>query len=289
LGLAGYYRKFIRIISRPLTDLLKKGVQFIWIATHQEAFETLKTTLTSAPVLKLPDFSKQFVIETDACDKGVGAINLMQQGHPIAYLSKGLGPKSVALSAYEKECLSVLMAVDKWKAYLQQGEFVISTDHKSLLHLGDQKLSTCIQHKAFLKLLGLQYKIVYNKGRENGVADALSRTDQVEELSAISECKPRWLEVVVEGYDQDPMAKQLLTKLSLIGTDSKGYQLIDGVIKYKGKVSLGNHKEAHKAVLIALHDSGIGGHSGVKATYHKIRNLFHWPNMKQDVEQYIAN
>jgi small ligand-binding sensory domain FIST len=60
----------------------------------------------------------------------------MQQGHPIAYLSKSLSPKTQALSTYEKECLAVILAVDKWKAYPQQAEFTILTDHKSLIHLG---------------------------------------------------------------------------------------------------------------------------------------------------------
>jgi hypothetical protein len=59
---------------------------------------------------------------------------------------------------------------------------------------------------------------------------------------AISECRPKWLEVIVEGYEQDPETKQLLTELSLTGSNSKGYQLIDGVIKLKGKVWLGTHK-----------------------------------------------
>jgi hypothetical protein len=261
LGLAGYYRKFIiqyGIISRPLTDLLKKRVQFVRTDIHQQTFATLQAALTSAPVLKLPDFSQPFVIVTDACDKGVGAV-LMQQGHPIAYLSKGLGPKNAALSTYEKGCLVVLMAADKWKSYLQHKEFIISTDHKSLLHLRDKKLATEMQHKAFLKLLGLQYKIVYKKGRDNSATYALSRIDQQEELLAISECRPKWLEVIVESYQKDPDTKQLLTELSLTGSNSKGYQLIDGVIKLKGKVWLGKHKETHKAVMLALHDSGIGG------------------------------
>jgi hypothetical protein len=72
----------------------------------------LKTALTSAPVLSLPDFSKEFVVETDACDTGIGAV-LMQQCHPIAYLSKALSKKSQTLSTYEKECLALILAVDK--------------------------------------------------------------------------------------------------------------------------------------------------------------------------------
>jgi len=94
LDLAGYYRKFVRhfgIISRPLTTLLKKGCLFIWTSEHDTAFATLKSALSTAPVLALPDFSLPFEIETDACDSSVGAM-LMQKDHPLAFISKSLGP-----------------------------------------------------------------------------------------------------------------------------------------------------------------------------------------------------
>jgi hypothetical protein len=165
LRLAGYYRKFVRhlgIISHPLTNLLKKGTLFVWTAVHDKAFHTLKKALVTTHVLALPDFSKTFIIETDASDKGIGAV-LMQAGHRLAFLSKALGTKSRGLSTYEKEYMAILVAVQHWRAYLQQGEFHIYTDHKSMSQLNEQRLHTVWQHKVFTKLLGLQYKIVYKK------------------------------------------------------------------------------------------------------------------------------
>ncbi|XP_074346521.1 uncharacterized protein LOC141685312 [Apium graveolens] len=94
LGLAGYYRRFVRnyaIINKPLTEQLKKK-GFQWNEESQEAFQKLKQALVSAPVLAVPDFSKQFVIKTDASQKGIGAV-LMQDGHPLYFLSRSLGPK----------------------------------------------------------------------------------------------------------------------------------------------------------------------------------------------------
>jgi hypothetical protein len=120
LGLTGYYRKFVphhSILSKPLTTLLKKK-QFSWTTSAQEAFVTLKEAMTKTPVLALPDFSQPFELETDACDTGIGAV-LLQHSRPIAFLSKPLAQQHQHLSIYEKEVLALMMAVQKWRPYLQ--------------------------------------------------------------------------------------------------------------------------------------------------------------------------
>jgi hypothetical protein len=160
LGLVGYYRRFVKnfgLISRCLFDLLKKGEIFVWTEKTEEAFQALKAALILALVLALPNFNEPFIIETDACDYGMGAV-LMQKGHPISFMSKALGPKNKGLSTYEKECLAILMAVDRWRSYLQRGEFVIKTDQKALTHLDDQRLSTPSQVAAqgSYKIVGTQ-------------------------------------------------------------------------------------------------------------------------------------
>lgn len=144
LGLAGYYRKFVRnygSISKPLTQLLHKNSVFVWSSDTQLAFDTLKTALVSAPVLALPDISSPFVVETDACDTGIGAV-LLQKDHPLAFVSRALGPRNRGLSTYEKEYMAILLAVEQWRSYLQHNDFVIRTDHASLAHLTDQRLHT---------------------------------------------------------------------------------------------------------------------------------------------------
>ena len=143
-------------------------------AGGQGIYPVETSNMISAPVLAVPDFSKTFVLETDTCKDGVGAV-LMQQGHPVAYLSKALCPKNQALSTYEKECLALLMAVEKWRPYLQHQRFIIHTDHQALRHLSEKLLRTSIQHKAFVKLMGLDYTIQYKKGVHNAAADSLSR------------------------------------------------------------------------------------------------------------------
>ncbi|KAF7144954.1 hypothetical protein RHSIM_Rhsim04G0143300 [Rhododendron simsii] len=129
LGITGYYRRFIQNYSRmcsPLHYLLKKD-SFVWTPAATTAFLQLKTAMTSTPVLALPNYSKAFVVESDASGTGLGAV-LIQDGHPIAYWSKGISTRDQALSTYEKE----LMAVLKWRHYLLGRHFLIRTDHQSL-------------------------------------------------------------------------------------------------------------------------------------------------------------
>jgi len=128
---------------------------------------------------------------------------LTQEGHPVAYLSKTVCEKNQGLSTYEKECTTVIPAVDKWRSYLQHHEFVIKTDHRSLLFLTEQRAHTKLQHKALLKLMDLQFKIQYKQGTANVAADALSRCTLVHMVSALSACTPSWITNLIEGYQDD--------------------------------------------------------------------------------------
>jgi hypothetical protein len=179
--------------------------------------------MTTTPVLAFPEFSKEFVVETDACDIGIGAV-LSQEGHPIAYFSKGLSVANQKLSTYEKEFLAVMMAVNKWRSYLHKNPFFIRTDHQSLCHLQDQTLSTKLQRKAMRKLVGLQFKFSYKKGSKNNVSNALSRVGF--HFNAISAIIPVWVQEVLNSYQNDASAKQLLQELAMVQTNTQGYSLV---------------------------------------------------------------
>lgn len=291
LGITGYYRKFIRhygVISKPLTNLLRKGVLFVWTAVEEEAFQTLKHALTSAPVLALSDFTKVFVIDTDASDKGIGAV-LMQDGHPLAYVNKALGPKTSTLSVYDKEYLAILLAVEQWRPYLQLKEFVIRTDHKSLTNLNEQRLHTNWQHKALTKLMGLQYRILYKKGCDNGAADALSRQHHEHaHLLAISSVQPVWLMDIIASYQNDEKAQDILQKLALVSGHTVGpYSLVQGLIKVHGKIWIGQQPDLHARIVSAFHESPIGGHSGFPVTYNRIWSLFRWVGMHNFIKSFV--
>ena len=165
----------------------------------------------------------------------------MQNEHPVAYLSKALCPKNQALSTYEKECMAILLAVDKWRPYLQLQHFVIRTDHKSLLYLTEQRVHTKLQHKALLKLMDLQFNIVYKQGNTNQADDALSRCPIVSTIFVVSACTPLLIENLIKGYEDDPVASQLLAELALSPHGTKDYTITDGVIRFRGRIWIGNN------------------------------------------------
>jgi hypothetical protein len=204
----------------------------VWTYEHDIAFQTWKKALIEGPVLALPNFAKTFSIETNASGGGVGAILMLDQ-HSIAYISMSLGPKFQGLSTYEKEYVVVLLAAEQWRSYLQLGEFTIVTYHKSLLHLNEQRLHTPWQQKVFTKLLGLTYKVLYKKGQDNKVADALSRRHEVDATcNALSVCKPKWLDQVVQSYDTDVCAHYLISKLMMDEHVVAGFSWKDGLLRY---------------------------------------------------------
>jgi hypothetical protein len=116
-------------------------------------------------MLALPDFSLPFTLEADACDYGIGAM-LMQQGKHVSFLSKKIGLGSAALSTYDKEAMSILEDLKKWKHYFSTSSLIIKTDHQNLKYIQDQKLTEGIQHKLLVKLLGYNYSVEYKKGRK---------------------------------------------------------------------------------------------------------------------------
>ena len=141
---------------------------------QQQAFEHLKQIMSTPPVLRLPNFSKPFTLETNASGTGLGAV-LIQEGQPIAFYSQCFGPKIAAHFIYEKEALAIWHALKKWGHYFLGSKVIIKKDEQALKYLSSQRLLEGIQYKLMLKLLEFDYEIAYKKGKEILVADALSR------------------------------------------------------------------------------------------------------------------
>ena len=141
LGLAGYYRRFIKnfsSIAKPLTSLTQKGVAFDWEAKQEKAFQTLKQALCTAPILSLPEGIEDFVVYCDASNQGLGCV-LMQRGKVIAYASRQLKTHEVNYTTHDLELGAVVFALKIWRHYLYGTKSTIFTDHKSLQHIFDQK------------------------------------------------------------------------------------------------------------------------------------------------------
>ncbi|GKB02773.1 putative mitochondrial protein [Tanacetum coccineum] len=129
--------------------------------------------MVNAPVLKLPNFDEEFVVETNASGEGIGAV-LQQADHHITYYSITLAYRHHSLSTYEKELLAIIHALHKWRGYLLDMHFIIKTNHFSLKYLLEQRITTPTQMKCLPKLIGFNYDIMYKKGSENGIVDAHS-------------------------------------------------------------------------------------------------------------------
>jgi len=248
LGLSGYYRKFIKgyaHIAQPLTNLLKKGA-FEWTVEAHKAFKSLKAALVSAPVLGIPDFTKVFVIETDASTHGIGAI-LMQEGHPLAYISKSLGPRWQGLSVYEKELLALVFVVQKWQQYLTGQKFIVKIDQKSLKWLLEQRITTPFQQLWLSKLMGYTYDIHYKAGKDDIAADALSRVPSTEVLFlAISVIQSDLLDKVKASYDLDPILQSYIQGSVKV---APSYNIIDGYLRKNGKLVVGPDDDLREIIL----------------------------------------
>ena len=184
LGMAGYYRKFCKnfsILAEPLTALLQKNTKFVWSEKCNSAFEKIKAILLSSPVLSAPDFEKQFELYVDASDVGAGGV-LMQKDsenveHPVCYFSKKFNKHQRNYSTIEKECLALILALNHFDVYLNVTMYPVQvfTDHNPLTFINRMKDKNQRVLRWSLILQEYNLDIKHVKGKENVIADALSR------------------------------------------------------------------------------------------------------------------
>jgi hypothetical protein len=242
--------------------------------------------------LALPDFSQSFVVECDASGVGIGVV-LMQQGRPLAFFSQALKGKNLFLSTYEKELLALVLAVKKWRPYLFATIFVIKTDQQSLKYILEQRVGTPMQQKWISKLLGYHFVVEYKQGKENKVADALSRKEganlktKIEKEIAFLQAKAQgslcaisfpsftWLEELKASYDKDEVVKELIGRLQE-GEASEGeghFTLKNRLLLYKRRFHLGHSRNMKSKVLSLVHDSPLGGLSGYLKTLIRAKRI----------------
>lgn len=170
---------------------------------------------------------------------------------------------------------------------MQRQEFIIQTDHKSLAYLKQQNLHSEMQRKAMTRLMGLHFKIVYRQGKDNVAADALSRVAHLLAVQTVSLVQPQWAQEVSNSYLTDPNTQLKLSQLALHSPDEQGFSLEQGLIRHKTRIWIGANIALQTKLISNFHASSIGGQSGVKATYQKLKTLFSWKGMKAAVTSFI--
>ncbi|KAK1601931.1 hypothetical protein QYE76_027036 [Lolium multiflorum] len=263
-GLAGFYRRFVKdfsTIACPLNELTKKNVPFVWGKAQQKAFDELKKRLTEAPLLALPDFSKTFEIECDASGLGIGGV-LMQNGKPVAYYSEKLDGARLNYPIYDKELYALVRVLEVWQHYLWPKEFVIHSDHESLKYLKSQH-NLNKRHAKWVEFIeSFPYVIKYKKGKENVVADALSR--KITLLLTRLEFHILGLEEIKELYPSDAFFGPIFAKSNKICIPESSLR---------------------KLLLQESHGGGLMGHFGREKTYAMLSTHYYWPRMYRDVER----
>jgi hypothetical protein len=205
LGLAGYYRKFIpqfSKIAKPLNYLQKKDQVWNWVPEQMQSFEQLKIALIKEPVLQYQDFTKPFVLTTDASGFAVGAI--LSQGpicrdKPIAYASRTLNQAEQNYSTIEKELTAIVWACKHFRPYLLSRTFTIVTDHKPLTWMFNVKDPSSRLLRWRLLLEKYDYTVEYKAGKRNVNADALSRNPVV--MTVMIASKEKQNKILKEMYE----------------------------------------------------------------------------------------
>jgi hypothetical protein len=285
LGLTGYYHKFIANygdIAWPLTALLKCNA-FRWSPEADVAFQCLKQALMTAPVLQLPDFNKQFVIECDASGSGFGAVLHRGDGH-IVFFSQPVAPHHAKLPAYECELIGLVKAVRHWRPFVWGRFFIICSDHFSLKFILDQWLTTIPQHTWVSKLFGYDFVVEYQQGKFNIVADALSRRDE-DLLEVHSLSSPSFIlsDQLREEMSVLPQACQLLIQMAE-GSAPSRWSEKDGMLMFQGHIFLPDDSTLW---LMVLENAHMIGHEGNEKMLHRFHTVFYSPHARRRVRDYM--
>ncbi|GJX40848.1 putative reverse transcriptase domain-containing protein, partial [Tanacetum coccineum] len=292
LGLAGYYRRFIEgfsLISKPLTKLTEKNKKYEWGTEEDEAFQTLKQKLCSAPILALPEGTENFVVYCDASHKGFGAV-LMQREKVIAYASRQLKKHEENYTTHDLELGAVVFALRLWRHYLYGTKCTVYTDHKSLQYILDQKELNMRQRRWIELLSDYDCEIRYHPGKANVVADALSRKDRepirVRSLvmTVHTNLPERILKAQTDAMKEENVKAENLGRLIKPIFETRS----DGIQCFEGRIWLPLFGGLRDLIMHESHKSKYSIHPGSDKMYQDLKKLYWWPNMKAEIATYVS-
>ena len=319
LGLISFYHCFVKnfaTIASSLYDLTKKGAQFTWSASTREAFNTLKSEVAANVILNKIDGEAKLIVEVDASPVGVGAVLLQQHKNKsvstISFASRKLNSCEQKYAQIDREGLSVVFALNKFAKFLLGRKFVLRTDHRPLIYIfNPDKPITQIANARLIRwsilLSSFDYAIEHLPGKENSIADCLSRLP-VEDNSVKFHTPPEIVKVinVIEGFEELTIQKlqDVTRKDSVLSQVIKFVRLgfpprssvmniqLDPYYKIQQELSIHNDLLLYRnrIVIPEVHRSAIMrqlhvGHPGTSSMRSVARTVVFWPNMDLDLEQ----
>ena len=283
MGMLNYQSAYIKNFTetaRPLQKLTGKGVKFQWEKEHQVAFETLKNKLTSPPILKSPDFTKPFLITSDASNEAISAV--MEQIYEdrkflVDAVGRCLNQAEKNYSTTEKELLAVIYAIQKWKSFLLSTNqiTVFQVDHLPLTHIKKLENFQGRMSRWMLILNEVPHEIKYIAGKNNKFADALSRREYLTEMlqqlpksMSSDQSKKEIYETFMKEHKLDD-DKETRVAVGLTPPCTENIKLIQTRSKTKNQEIIDN--EPSKAP--------------TKAPLSKIKNLIHETSMQKKISE----
>jgi len=319
LGLANYYRRFIKDfarVARPINILMRKDVKWQWREEQQKAFDELKRIFTTKPVLAAPDLDKEFRVKADTSNYATGGVLSIKGPNklwrPVAFISKSLSDTERNYKIHDKEMLAVVRCLEAWRHFLKgtMTRFEIWTDYKNLKYfIKVQKLNRR-QARWALYLSRFDFMLKHVPGSKMGKADSLSRRpdwevgverDNEDEILV----KPEWLEVrrverveiIVEGVDllekvrkskvKDDKVVKAVEEMKQAGVKmlrDEEWREVDGIIYKEEKVYVPKDDILRAEIIKLYHDTPVGGHGGQWKTVELVTRNFWWPGITKEVK-----
>ncbi|WVZ89430.1 hypothetical protein U9M48_035840 [Paspalum notatum var. saurae] len=310
----GYYRRFIKDFSKaakPMTSLTKKNAKYLWDPKCEEAFTSLKKSLTSAPVLAQPDVTKPFDVYCDASGNGLGCV-LMQEGRVIAYASRQLRKHEANYATHDLELAVVVHALKIWRHYLLGNTCHIYTDHKSLKYILTQPELNMRQRRWLELIKDYDLEIHYHPGKANVVADALSRRAhchvlearptarviccEIDEIKVITEQMAELYSLIIEPTikEQIIVAQKQDNSMAYIregiNEEKRACFTLDdqGVLWFKGRLVVPRDMGLRKKILDEAHTSMFTIHPVSNKMYQDLKQKFWWTRMKREITKYVS-
>lgn len=297
LGLVNYFRVFIQHFAKtaqPLYRLLKKGVKFEWSLQQSLAFSSLKKALCTAPVLRFPDFSKKFILTTDASAHALGAIltQVFEDGeHPVAFASRSLKGAECNYPNTDRELLAVVYGIETFRSYLWGYEFTVRTDHSAVVYLARNMSDNPRSIRWYLRLSEYNFTVEHRKGKNIPHADALSRNpvppplcdENAEEICAY--ISPSLQETsFVPLWDLNEWKKEIAHSKK-----PDNYDVVERNGLWYVHDALWVPQNLRSAVLHAFHDPPVQGHQGTDKMLNAMKSEVFWPNMANDVRHFLRS